>query len=355
MSSPFKPIAISLLPNFSLGDFLAKDVSIPDNMTLFETGRVAQYFLLKGLGIGEGDEVIIQAFTCVAVPNSVAWTGAKPVFVDVDDTLNMDPEKMIRAITTKTRAVIWQSTFGNPGAMDKARKICQQKKICFIEDGAHTGRVTGDLGFISFGRDKAVSGLFGGGAIVSERKISIPDLPKKSYSLFYSLVVYFVLQTYSFFNLGKVIHKLLKNFLPKVLTLEEKQGIKPENFYQAPPKVLVQWNNRESFDRHRRLLADFYQQNLPGLYAPLRYSIFVSDPDGLRRFAAKRNIFLGDWYDSVVAPRGVNLEKIGYRAGSCPKAEAACKKIVNLPTNPNIGLEEARKVVEVVKLWELRR
>lgn len=347
MSNPFKPIAISLLPNFSLRDFWAKDLPAgrQENMTFFESGRAAEYFLLKALKIGAGDKVIIQAFTCVAVPNSILWTGAKPVFVDIDESLNMDPEKLEKAITPKTKAVIFQSTFGNPGQIKKTKKICEENKIFLIEDGAHSGKVTGDLGFLSFGRDKAISSLYGGGAVVANFKIPIENLAKKNYSLFYPLTIYFILQTYSFFNLGKILHKLLKNFLPKVLTPEEKQGERPKNFYQPPPIILTQ-----DFMEHRKKIAAFYQKNLPGLYGPLRYSIFVDDPDGLRKFAAKKNIFLGDWYDNVVAPKGVNLEKIGYKIGSCPKAEEVCRHIVNLPTN--ISLEEAEKVIKIVKDYE---
>ncbi len=345
MSSPFKPIAISLLPNFSVRDFFQKETPIQKNMTFFESGRAAEYFLLKALKIGAGDEVIIQAFTCVAVPNSILWTEAKPIFVDIDESLNMDPEKLAKAITPKTKAVIFQSTFGNPGQINKIKEICEKNKIIFIEDGAHSGKIIGDLGFLSFGRDKAVSGLYGGGAVVSDLKIFTDNLAKKNYSLFYPLIIYFILQTYSFFNLGKVLHKLLKNFLPKVLTPEEKQGERPKNFYQPPPIILT-----PDYTEHRKEIADFYQKNLSGIYGLLRYSILIDDPNGLRKFAAKQNIFLGDWYDQVVAPKGVNLEKIGYKIGSCPKAEEVCKHIVNLPTN--ISLEEAEKVIKIVKDYE---
>lgn len=346
MRNPFKPIAISLLPNFSVGDLWAKEWEIPKNMTLFASGRVAEYFLLRALGIGTGDEVIIQAFTCVAVPNSIIWVGAKPVYVDIDESLNMDPKKLEKLITKKTKAVIFQSTFGNPGRIEEIREICRKRQVIFIEDGAHSGKIIYGLGFLSFGRDKAVSGLYGGGAVVAKQKILVPNLPSKNYSLFYPLIIFFILNTYSFFNLGKILHKLLKNFLPKVLTPVEKQGEKPKNFYQPPPIILT-----KDFTKHRREMADFYQKNLPGIYGPLRYSILVDNPDGLRRFAAKQNIFLGDWYDQVVAPKGVNLEKVGYKIGSCPKAEEVCQKIVNLPTNPNMGLDEAKKVVEIVKSY----
>src|SRR5258708_38627216 len=60
----------------------------------FASGRGALYAILKGLGIEEGDEVILQAFTCVAVPNAVLWAGAKPVYIDVTDSLTLDTNKL---------------------------------------------------------------------------------------------------------------------------------------------------------------------------------------------------------------------------------------------------------------------
>ena len=54
------------------------------------SGRGALYLLLTSFGVGRGDEVLVQSFTCVAVPNSVLWTGAKPIYIDIDSSLNLD-------------------------------------------------------------------------------------------------------------------------------------------------------------------------------------------------------------------------------------------------------------------------
>ncbi len=76
------------------------------------------YEILKAFEIGDGDEVLVQAFTCVAVPNSVRWTSAKPVYVDIDNTYNIDPSDDAQKITPKTKAIIVQHTFGTPADMD---------------------------------------------------------------------------------------------------------------------------------------------------------------------------------------------------------------------------------------------
>ena len=72
----------------------------PHHVTLFWRGRVALYAILRALGIGPGDDVIIPAFTCVAVPNAVLYLGATPVYVDVDEaTYTADPAAVANAMS----------------------------------------------------------------------------------------------------------------------------------------------------------------------------------------------------------------------------------------------------------------
>ncbi len=72
----------------------------------FNAARSALFVALKALEIKEGDEVLLQAFTCVAVPNSVIWTGATPVYVDIDESFNIDIADAEKKLTSQTKAVI---------------------------------------------------------------------------------------------------------------------------------------------------------------------------------------------------------------------------------------------------------
>lgn len=72
------------------------------DVALFNSGRSAFDAVLSAFNIREGDEVILQAFTCVAVPEVVLWRGAKPVFIDIDETLNINPGLIEKHITHKT-------------------------------------------------------------------------------------------------------------------------------------------------------------------------------------------------------------------------------------------------------------
>src|SRR3989344_584795 len=93
------------------------------------SGRNALYLILKTLGIGFGDEVALQALTCVAVPNSILWLKGRPLYIDVDNSLNMDPKDLNEKISERTKAIIVQHTFGIPADMEKILKIAEKRKI----------------------------------------------------------------------------------------------------------------------------------------------------------------------------------------------------------------------------------
>jgi len=135
------------------------------------SGRSALYLILSALGIKDFDEVAIQALTCVAVPNSVLWLKAKPLYIDVDDTFNLSPKDLSEKIGEKTKAIIVQHTFGVAAEMHSILKIARKRKIPIIEDcalalgGKYDNKLLGTLGdisFFSFGRDKVISSVFGG-------------------------------------------------------------------------------------------------------------------------------------------------------------------------------------------------
>src|SRR3989344_152477 len=387
-------ISISLIPNFKFTDlfyfFKKSDLSLSLSqflgikyLEIFESGRSAFYFLLKALGVGAGDEVIIQAFTCVAVPNAVLWTGAKPIFVDISETFNLDVGKLEAAVTAKTRAVVVQHTFGYPAQMDKIVEFCRRKKLFLIEDCAHgLGNTYGDkklgtLGiasFFSFGRDKVISGVWGGAVATSDAGLSkkIKDLTKglpirgmgwTIRQILYPVFMFLILKTYDFWGVGKLLHGISRRFkfFDQVITIEEKRGQKPATFYHGLPQPLAnlaafQLVKLDAIIAHRRMLARFYSESLDSKFdvssTYLRFSLLVSDPDGLRQLAARQNIYLGDWYDQVVAPKTVNLTAAGYTLGSCQRAEKISRQIVNLPTNPNIDINKAQKVVALIKQWK---
>ncbi len=110
------------------------------------SGTSALHLALLSLGIGAGDEVIIPSFTFAATANSVALTGAKPVFVDIDiKTYNIDPNLIENAITPSTKAIQVVHLYGLPADMTKIVEIAKRHNLLIIEDAAqaHSASING--------------------------------------------------------------------------------------------------------------------------------------------------------------------------------------------------------------------
>ncbi|HUX44942.1 MAG TPA: DegT/DnrJ/EryC1/StrS family aminotransferase [Terracidiphilus sp.] len=125
------------------------------------SGTAGLHLALLTLGIAEGDEVIVPSFAFIAVANAVHQVRATPVFVDVDPlTLNLAPDAVERAVTSRTRAILMVHTFGVPAEMDALRAIADRHHLALLEDACealgaeHRGRRAGSLG------DLAVFGFY---------------------------------------------------------------------------------------------------------------------------------------------------------------------------------------------------
>lgn len=101
------------------------------------SGTTALHLALLAHGIGPGDEVVTSAFTFIASPNSVLYTGATPVFADIDPvTFNLDPDAVEQAITPRTKAIMPVHLFGLPADMDHLGAIARGHNLIIIEDAA---------------------------------------------------------------------------------------------------------------------------------------------------------------------------------------------------------------------------
>ena len=143
------------------------------------SGTSALHLCVKGLGIGEGDEVITTPFSFVATTNCVLFENATPVLVDIDpESYNMDPAKIEAAITPRTKAILPVEVFGNPAHFDAYEAIAKKHGLYLIEDscealGAHLdGRPAGsfgDCGVFAFYPNKQIT-TGEGGALVTDNE-----------------------------------------------------------------------------------------------------------------------------------------------------------------------------------------
>lgn len=361
--------------------------------SIFDSGRTALYFALKSLGVAEGDEILVQSYTCMVVVNSIKWTGAKPIFVDIKDDLNMDAEDLEKKITPRSKILIIQHTLGLAADLKKLLAIAEKYDLKVIEDCAHSLGATyekkllgtfGDIGMLSFGSDKVLSSVRGGALItddiglmekINAYKAGLPDpgLKVTFQHLLHSPIFFAGKKTYSI-CLGKILLALAKrlNLINKVIYPPEKKGEQVIFFPSKMPNslaalLLAQLDDLLSLNGHRRLIADFYDKNLNNqlicknwakekinkdncIY--LRYPILVDEPKGLMLYAKNKGIILGDWYDSVIAPKDIDLSRTDYVAGSCPNAEKLSNCSVNLPTGRWIKIEDAIRIVDLVNNYK---
>ncbi len=133
---------------------------------LVSSGTTALTTAMSALGIGYGDEIILPSFTFVASFEAVLSVGAVPVFVDVDDTLTLDPAAVRNAITPKTKCIMPVHMCGSMADMDVLQAICKEHKLILLEDacqsigasykGKKLGTI-GDAGTFSFDFVKTIT------------------------------------------------------------------------------------------------------------------------------------------------------------------------------------------------------
>ena len=148
----------------------------------FAAGRIALYGMLRHLGVGAGDEVIVPLPTHIVVTNAVKYLGATPVYADCRMTdFNVDPERAAALIGPNTKAMLVQHTFGIPGDMEALLALAGEHGVPLIEDCVHAlgatwrGRPVGGIGaagFFSTEETKIISTTMGGAGVTSDPQLA---------------------------------------------------------------------------------------------------------------------------------------------------------------------------------------
>jgi perosamine synthetase len=146
------------------------------------SGTSALHLSLRALGIGEGDEVIVPSFAFIAVANAVRHERAIPIFVDIEpDTLNLNPDRIEAAVTSRTKAIIVVHTFGCPANLEAILAIAGRHALRIIEDACeaigaeYKGRrvgAFGDVGIFSFYPNKQITTGEGGVVVTQNSELS---------------------------------------------------------------------------------------------------------------------------------------------------------------------------------------
>jgi perosamine synthetase len=361
----------------------------PDHVTLFWRGRVAMYAILRALGIGEGDEVIVPAFTCVAVPNAVLYAGATPVYVDIDEaTYTADPPAVAAAMSPRTRAVLAQNTFGLSADLDALRAVAAPHGAVVVDDcthglgGAYKGRPNGaasHAAFYSTQWSKPISTGLGGIAVTTDTALArelaaiesaAPEPTMRDRALLATLLVARErIATPRTIRAGRAAYRAVSRvgLVPGSSSGGELAGTEmPQSFVARLSGFQARLATRrlatlDAAVRRRRTMADTYSAWLTahGKTTPrepdwaqhsyLRYPIRVRERDAFVAEADRRGVLLGDWFHSPLYPIDEDLGRWGYRWGSNPIAERVSGEIVNLPVDLAPDGREARAVHELLE------
>lgn len=352
----------------------------------FAAGRTALWAALKAAGVGPGDEVLLQSFTCVVVAEAILALGAEPVWVDIDkNSLNISTEDLAKKINSKAKAIIVQHTFGFPADLDKIISFSRRHHLVVIEDCAQALGVEyqgkklgkfGDMAVISFGRDKTISSVFGGAVITKnqifgenlrqiQKKLPHPPLLWIGRHLLYLPVHWAIAKTYYLLNIGKSIHWFLLNMkvFNKAVFPEEKKGKLPSLLKSQIPNsfarlALHQLKKLEAYNQKRYEVVKKYRQSLiskeptlSGTYPLLRFPVLINNPRKLIGEAKSKGLIIGDWYRPAISPRGVDYRSVGYHPELCPVAEKVAKRIVNLPTSQGLKDSDIDSIIKLVNKY----
>ena len=360
----------------------------PGSVTLFAKGRVALFAMLRALDLRAGDEVIVPAFTCVAVPNAILYAGARPVYVDIDPrTYTIDPAAAKAAITPRTRVILAQNTFGLSADIEALQAMAGPHGLKVIDDcthglgGRYRGRPNGftaELSFFSTQWSKPISTGLGGFAIARDpataallRRLEDGAVEPTSARVAMLRALVFASEHAGrggVFRAGRAAYRAMSRLgvVPGSSDRHELSGIDvPDGFFAR----LSPWQAEIGAERMGRLAHDVslrratagrYSAFLVGhdrtsaaepagsTHSFLRYPLRVKERRGFVAAAERAGIDLGDWFVSPLYPITKRLERWGYRAGMAPIAESVCSEIVNLPTDPTLSEREVDRVLGFV-------
>ncbi|HVB97758.1 MAG TPA: DegT/DnrJ/EryC1/StrS family aminotransferase [Candidatus Dormibacteraeota bacterium] len=301
------------------------------------SGTSALHLALLAAGVGPGDEVITTANTFVATIETILYTGARPVFADIDPrTANLDPEKTAAAITARTRAIIPVHLYGRPAAMAAFSSLAQSRSLALVEDACqahgamYRGKPVGSFSLasaFSFYPTKNLGAYGEAGALLTADP-AVNELVR-------SLRNHGQGGRYLYDHVG--YNYRMEAFQAAVLRVKLRR--------------LRQWTE------HRLQIARIYRERLadarlempdddPGSRCVYHaFAVYLDRRDEVREKLGAKGIETAIYY-----PRPLHFHEpyagLGFGQGSLPATERACERVLCLPISPELSFEQAEYVAE---------
>jgi dTDP-4-amino-4,6-dideoxygalactose transaminase len=302
------------------------------------SGTDALHLALVACGVGPGDEVIVPAFTFFASAEAVSYTGATPVFADVDAaTFNLNVDSLKKSITSKTKAVIAVHLFGQCAALDEISRTCKENGLVLVEDVAqalgadYDGRRAGswgDFGCFSFYPTKNLAAAGDAGLITTNDRKHDETL------------------------------RMLRHHGSRKTYLHERVGWNSRLDELQAAVLRVKLAHLDRFNQARRAVAGLYRKRLDGkdLILPAehgrgthvyhQFTVRSSKRDALRDALARESIAA-----SVVYPIPLHRQPAYEAAGrglSLPVSEKISGEVLSLPINPLLDATSIDRICQVL-------
>jgi dTDP-4-amino-4,6-dideoxygalactose transaminase len=308
------------------------------------SGTSALHLALLAAGVGKGDEVITVPFTFVATVAAIVYTGATPVFVDINpETYTMDPALIERAITSRTKAILPVHLYGQTAEMEPILQIARKRNLIVIEDAAqahgaeYNGRRAGSfgrLGCFSFYPGKNLGAYGEGGAVTTDS----PELAQKV--------------------------RILRDWGAEEKYVHAVHGFNYRMEGIQGAVLTVKMRYIEKWTEARRQLAQNYADWLSdsGVTCPVSrpncrhvyhvYAVRSSRRDQLRKHLESLGVQTGIHY-----PIPVHLQPaystLGYSSGQFPHSERAANEVLSLPMFPELTRNQQIDVANAVKQFQI--
>ena len=308
------------------------------------SGTDALILALLAAGIGDGDEVITTPFSFIATAGTIAYVGAKPVFVDIDPvTFNINPALVEAAITPCTRAIMPVHLFGLPADLDPILAIAKARKLAVIEDAAQAigsrygGRYVGtfgEYGCFSFFPSKNLGGAGDGGLITTEDAQTAERLQMLR------------------------VHGSKKKYYHEMIGTNSRLHALQAAVLRVKLRHLDDWQKgrQNRADRYRRLFAEAGLTSAISVppqpsskYEHVYNQFTIRSP---HRDELKAHLHSAGIPSEIYYPLCLHLQEafayLGYKAGSFPESEKASGEVLSLPVYPELPDAQQDRVVRAI-------
>ena len=306
------------------------------------SGLDALIMTVRALGIGRGDEVIVQANTYIATVLGITENGATPVFVEPDEYYNMDADRIEQAVTDRTRAVMVTHLYGQASNMAPIVEIAGKYHLAVIEDCAQShgacfdGKMTGTFGIsgcFSFYPTKNLGAFGDAGAIVTDDEAFADKI------------------------------RMMRNYGSQVKYHNEIEGVNSRLDEMQAALLRVKLTHLQALNDERRALAKRYGEGitnpavlLPGLRDGAesiyhQYVIRCTARESLQQALEQAGI-----QTQIHYPIPPHLAKcygyLGHKRGEYPVAETYADEVLSLPIYTGMTFEEQDYVIGQINAWE---